>query len=557
MGYAEARKRSDEIQLMTMDNRTHPLKTDITPPERFTYPFCYEPHALCREAAAQVQQYIKEHADILEDANRGKMFGVLIVLPPPGGQEGALFLAAYSGLLAGRNDWPWFVPPVFDAQQPDGIFKTHEAEISSINKQIADIENDENTLRLRQELTQRREEERQAVAQFKAMMEKSKMIRDLRRMQHNIEPTVAAELIRESQFQKAELRRLQKAYGEKVARAEEALHEVEQRIESLKSKRREMSDALQRWLFSQYRMLNARGEEKDLVDIFQDYKGTLPPAAAGDCCAPKLLQYAYQHHLKPVCMAEFWWGESPQAEIRHHLEYYPACRSRCLPILTWMMQGLDVDPNPQECAAPQQLPIIYEDSEMWVVDKPSGMLSVPGKIKRESAYDILKARCGNGEEPFVVHRLDMETSGLLIFAKNGETQRWLQRLFEQRKVEKRYVALVEGILKKDNGTIDLPMRPNPLDRPRQVIDHEKGRKAVTRYEVIGIEDGKTRLALYPVTGRTHQLRVHCAHAEGLGHPIIGDQLYGHPAERLMLHCQHISITSPSGKPLSFTAVTPF
>lgn len=553
-----------------MDNRTHPLKTDIAPPERFTYPFCYEPHALCREAAAQVQQYIKEHADIREDADRGKMFGVLIVqpptpnthhpsptIPPPGGQEGGLFLAAYSGLLAGRNDWDWFVPPVFDAQQPDGNFKTHEAEISDINKQIEDIENDEKTKALRAELTQRREEERQAVAQFKAMMEKSKMIRDLRRMQHNIEPTVAAELIRESQFQKAELRRLQKAHGALVARAEEALHEVEQQIESLKNKRREMSDALQRWLFSQYRMLNAKGEEKDLVDIFHDYKGTLPPAAAGDCCAPKLLQYAYQHNLKPVCMAEFWWGESPQAEIRHHLEYYPACRSRCLPILTWMMQGLEVDPNPQEDCQHQALPIVYEDSEMWVVDKPSGMLSVPGKIKRESAYNILKARCREDEEPLVVHRLDMETSGLLIFAKDGDTQRWLQRLFEQRKVEKRYVALVEGTITSGSGIIDLPMRPNPLDRPRQVIDHEKGRKAVTRYEVMGIEDGITRLALYPVTGRTHQLRVHCAHAEGLGSPIVGDRLYGHPTERLMLHCQHISIISPSGKPLSFTAVTPF
>ena len=286
-----------------MDNRTHPLKTDIAPPERFTYPFCYEPHALCREAAAQVQQYIKEHADIREDADRGKMFGVLIVqpptptthhpsptIPPPGGQEGGLFLAAYSGLLAGRNDWDWFVPPVFDAQQPDGNFKTHEAVISAINKQIADIENDEKTKALRAELTQRREEERQAVAQFKAMMEKSKMIRDLRRMQHNIEPTVAAELIRESQFQKAELRRLQKAHGALV-------------------------------------------DARNTADLYRQTPGTLPPAAAGDCCAPKLLQYAYQHNLKPVCMAEFWWGESPQAEIRHHLEYYPACRSRCLPIL--------------------------------------------------------------------------------------------------------------------------------------------------------------------------------------------------------------------------------
>ena len=499
------------------------------------------------------------------------MFGVLIVEPQHNTQQdetslkahrsslnlNTLFLAAYSGLLAGRNDWSWFVPPVVDAQQPDGVFKTREAEISAINKEIAEIENDEKTLHLRKELTRCREEERLDVARFKAMMEKSKKIRDLRRMQRNIEPTVAAELIRESQFQKAELRRLQKAHGERVARAEEALRGIEEHIEMLRNRRREMSDELQRWLFSQYRMLNARGEEKDLVDIFHDFRGTLPPAAAGDCCAPKLLQYAYQNHLRPLCMAEFWWGESPQAEIRHHLEYYPSCRSRCLPILTWMMQGLDVDPNPQEMTEKQPLPIIYEDKDIWVVDKPAGMLSVPGKIKRESVYDILKVRCVDGEEPLVVHRLDMETSGLLVVAKNGVVQRWLQRQFEQRKVEKRYVALVEGNVTECKGIIDLPLRSNPLDRPRQVVDHEKGCEALTRYEVLSRENGITRLALYPVTGRTHQLRVHCAHTDGLAAPIVGDRLYGHPAPRLMLHCQQISFFMTDGKNLHFSSECPF
>jgi tRNA pseudouridine32 synthase/23S rRNA pseudouridine746 synthase len=549
----------------------HPLDSSITPPERFTYPFCYEPHALCRAAAARVQEYIKEHASIREDADRGKMFGVLIVEPQYNPQQdetslnaqrsslnlNTFFLAAYSGLLAGRNDWPWFVPPVVDAQQPDGVFKTREAEISAINKQIEEIENDKETQRLRHELARCREVERLEVDRFKAMMEKSKKIRDLRRMQRNIEPTVAAELIRESQFQKAELRRLQKSHGEKVARAEEALRGIEERIETLRNRRREMSDALQRWLFSQYRMLNVRGEEKDLLDIFQDFRGTLPPAAAGDCCAPKLLQYAYQHHLRPLCMAEFWWGESPQAEIRHHLEYYPSCRSRCLPILTWMMQGLDVDPNPQEMAESQPLPIVYEDKDIWVVDKPAGMLSVPGKIKRESVCDILKARCAEGEEPLVIHRLDMETSGLLVVAKNGVVQRWLQRQFEERKVEKRYVALVEGSVAKGGEVIDLPLRANPLDRPRQVVDREKGREALTRYEVLDSENGITRLALYPVTGRTHQLRVHCAHAEGLAAPIVGDRLYGHPATRLMLHCQQVRFLMPDGTPKHFASECPF
>lgn len=531
----------------------HPLSSTIAAPQQFTYPFCYEPHALCRAAAAQVQQYIKVHARVRDDADKGKMFGVLVVE-----RDGdRFFLAAYSGLLAGRNDWDWFVPPVFDAQQPDGVFKTREAEISAINRQIAAIENDERTLLLRQQLADRRVEEHRAVSEFKAMMAEKKRQRDIKRMQPDLDGATSDALLRESQFLKAELRRLQKAHGAAVAQAEAALNDMLRPAELLRERRREMSDSLQRWLFSQYHMLNARGEKKDLVEIFHDYKGTLPPAAAGDCCAPKLLQYAFAHHLRPLCMAEFWWGESPKAEIRHHLEYYPACRSRCLPILSWMMRGLDVEQNPQECTSTQPLKIVYEDQNIWVVDKPSGMLSVPGNIVRESVYTLLFGYCKEGEKPLTVHRLDMETSGLIVFAKNGEWQRWLQRQFEQRRVEKRYVAVVEGVVSEAQGEIDLPMRPNPMDRPRQVVDRENGRQAVTRYDVVGVENGNTRLALHPQTGRTHQLRVHCAHAEGLGHPIVGDRLYGHAASRMMLHCEELRFFSPDGEMLVFRADVPF
>ncbi|MDD7318478.1 MAG: RluA family pseudouridine synthase [Prevotella sp.] len=540
--------------------KIHPLETALLPPPRFTYPFCYEPHPLCEAAVAEVCRYIESHPGIKRDADRGKMFGVLVVETGRKDKRGMPeigFLATFSGLLKGGNNRGWFVPPVYDAQQADGVFKTREKEISAVNRLIDSIEHNTETLRLRREFAERREEERRAVERHKAVMERSKRLRDMIRMQHNIEPEVRSQLIRESQFQKAELKRIQKAHAAIVARAEDALRGIEERLAALRRQRREMSDSLQRWLFSQYEMLNARGEVKNIVDIFSDFRGALPPAAAGDCCAPKLLQYAYGNGLHPLCMAEFWWGESPQSEIRHHLAYYPSCRSRCLPILSWMMQGLEVDPNPQENDVSRELPIVYEDNNMWVVDKPSGMLSVPGKIRRESVFDILKAKCSDDTEPLVVHRLDMETSGLLIFAKNAETQKCLQRQFEQRLVEKRYVALVSPVPKEHTGTVSLPMRPNPLDRPRQIIDRKNGREAVTHYNIIGIDGDKARIALYPVTGRTHQLRVHCAHRDGLAAPIVGDALYGLPGSRLMLHCERITINSTDGKRLKLVSRVPF
>lgn len=538
----------------------HTLDTTTAPPPRFTYPFCYEPHRLCREAAAVVQHYIRTNEALRRDADNGKMFGVLVVQLPQedgGGRSAVAFLAAYSGLLAGRNDWEWFVPPVFDAQRQDGVFKMREAEISAISREIDAIDSDSDTVCLRRELAMRREEGRLAVGRYKSVMQQSKQIRDMRRLQRNIEPEVAAELTRESQFQKAELKRIRKRHAAAIARAEEALRGANERLERLRQKRRVMSEDLQRWLFGNYEMLNAEGGTRNLVDIFFDHNGALPPAAAGDCCAPKLLQYAYLHKLKPLCMAEFWWGRPPRAEIRRHLAYYPACRSRCLPILSWMMRGLDVDPNPHESAERQPLPVIYEDDDMWVVDKPAGMLSVPGKISRESAYGILKDRCEPGRGPLVVHRLDMETSGVLIFAKTAAAQKNMQRQFEQRTVVKRYVAVVSPVPENSAGIISLPIRPNVMDRPRQMVDSEGGREAITKYEVIEADGDTARIALYPLTGRTHQLRVHCAHHDGLACPIVGDALYGVPGRRLMLHCERVSLLSTSGKRLDFFSEATF
>ena len=439
----------------------HSLNTDIQAPERFTYPFCYEPHPLCVMAAKEVQAYIGSHMEIREDADNGKMFGVLVV-EYEGGQA---YLAAYSGLLAGRNDWDYFVPPVYDAQQPDGHFKTTEREISLISH-------------------------------------------------HS--PLIA----------------------------------------------KKMSQDLQVWLFHQYQLLNARGEVKDLVDIWQSYysrpklrqKFPLPPGGTGDCCAPKLLQYAYQQGLKPVCMAEFWWGATTKEEVRQHLNYYPACRGKCKPILTWMLEGLDVDPNPElQGVAHLELNTVYEDNDIVVVDKPSGMLSVPGRIDDYSVETVMRQRY---PDAMIVHRLDMGTSGLLIVAKSSEAYHPLQEQFIKHQVKKKYVAMLEGRGKKEEvrGTVSLPLRPDPMNRPRQMVDLEHGKRAVTDYEFLS----DNLVALYPQTGRTHQLRIHCAHPDGLGRPIVGDELYGTKGDRLMLHASEIWFRHPiTGQEMHLASSPPF
>ena len=455
----------------------HPLESVIAPPERFTYPFAYEPHPLCQLAAKAVQAYIASHEEIREDADRGKMFGVLVVEIPKEGPTAIVdagrlgFLAAYSGLLAGRNDWPYFVPPVFDAQQPDGYFKTQEREISRISRDS-----------------------------------------------------------RES--------RLSRDSGD--------------------SSSKQLSQDLQTWLFHQYRLMNGRGEVKDLVDIWQEYynrpkllrKYPLPPGGTGDCCAPKLLQYAYQQGLKPLCMAEFWWGETTKTELRHHLNYYPACRGKCKPVLTWMLQGLDVDPDPALLNFErQELPVVYEDEWLLVVNKPSGLLSTSGRVEEYSVETMMQQRYPGS---MIAHRLDMGTSGLLIVAKTLEVYRNLQEQFVKHQVRKKYLAVLEPLenletldrldILERRGTISLPLRPDLMNRPRQLVDSEHGKRAVTDYEFLS----DCLVALWPQTGRTHQLRIHCAHPDGLGRPIVGDELYGtrEKGQRLMLHAAEIWFCHP-------------
>ena len=273
-----------------------------------------------------------------------------------------------------------------------------------------------------------------------------------------------------------------------------------------------------------------------------------PPAGAGECAAPKLLQQAYLHGWKPIAMAEFWWGNSPKAEIRHHGYYYPACKGKCEPILQHMLQGLEVEENPM-LQLPEQgygkLKIVYEDEWLLVVNKPSGMLSVPGKGEKESVYSLARQLYPEADGPMIVHRLDMATSGLLIVAKNKKVHQHLQAQFKNHSIRKKYIALLDGIIPQDEGTIELPICPDPLDRPRQVVDMEYGKPAITHYQVLERRDKCTRIAFHPHTGRTHQLRVHAAHPSGLHCPIIGDELYGRKDKRLYLHAESIEFTHPA------------
>ena len=318
-------------------------------------------------------------------------------------------------------------------------------------------------------------------------------------------------------------------------------------VVALKEERKNRSIALQQWIFQQFKMRNALGEEQDLNDIFAHYAHRNPPAGAGECAAPKLLQYAYLHGYQPLAMAEFWWGNSPKGEIRHHGHYYPSCRHKCEPILGFMLQGLSVEPNPLLTSVTDAnlVTTIYEDDYIIVVNKPAGMLSVPGKTGQASVLSILQERYPDATGPLLVHRLDMDTSGLLMAAKDKDTHALLQQQFESRSVKKRYIALLDGIPQvAPKGFIRLPLRPDFDNRPLQMVDDEWGKPAVTRYEILGSTDTHTRVAFYPETGRTHQLRVHAAHPDGLNCPIVGDPLYGQAADFMHLHAESLEFRHP-------------
>ena len=519
--------------------------TDIPLPERFTYPFCYTPHPLCILAAKEVQSYLTRQTAWKDELRQGKMFGVLIVQTEHG-ETG--YLAAFSGILAGKNLHPFFVPPVYNLLQPQGFFKIEEENISSINRNIRQLENDKAYAALSAELARTIQSAENILATAKAQLKEAKTAREQRRKEKELNAQEEAELIRESQFQKAEYKRLERSWKARITTLQTQTEDWERRISALKSERKTRSAALQQKLFEQFGMLNYRGEVKNLCEIFGQTVHKTPPAGAGECSAPKLLQQAYLHGWKPIAMAEFWWGDSPKTEIRHHGHYYPACKGKCEPILQHMLQGLQVEENPmlKRMQVPSKnLEIVYEDPWLSVINKPAGMLSVPGKEDAVSVYSLMREQYPEADSPLTVHRLDMATSGLMLIAKTKRVHQNLQAQFKNRLVRKRYVALLEGIVPKDKGTVDLPLCLNPLDRPRQMVHTEHGKPAITDYQVLERLDGKrTRIVFYPRTGRTHQLRIHAAHPLGLHCPIIGDELYGEKADRLYLHAEYLEFTHP-------------
>ena len=578
----------------------------------------YEPHPLCIQACREVQEMLARREDWQEEIARGKMFGVLIVenvktdtdVPkwgyPAADSEAPKwgYLAAYSGQIGGRSDWEDFVPAVFDYLQPDGYFKTHEAEISHINLSISHLEKDERMKEARTLIRQLQEERKRTIAAYQEKMKEAKAKRASRREAGNLSEAEEAEMIRESQFMKAELRRLKKSLSEKTA-LETEFEDYQENILRLKQLRKQLSDALQQWLFSQFRMLNQEGESKDLLEIFRDEAlkeypqaaiatsriaalKMVPPAGSGECCEPKLLQYAYQHGYKPLQMAMFWWGESPKEEIRHHLQFYPACNGKCKPILHWMLPDSVFH---SQIAEKHILEILYEDDQLAVICKPSGLLSVPGKDSSQpSVYSIMRKKYPAASSPLIVHRLDMATSGLMIIAKTEFAYHRLQNEFLHHQVQKKYIAIIgckdqdacDKIWEKakkqkkdmrdelkerrassnaaEKQKISLPLMPDYLDRPRQIVNHTQGKEAITEYEVLEpVDDFHLRIALYPKTGRTHQLRVHCAHHEGLNAPILGDPLYGNEkAARLHLHAEEITFEHPlTGKKMTITRKADF
>ena len=525
---------------MHINMKYHPLHTKSEKPLCFNNPFHYQADELCREAFDCVVNYI-ESADrqFKSEALKGKMFGVLAV-ENQAGETG--FLAAYSGQINATFDTEYFVPAIFDYLDENGHFKTHEREISGINRMIESKES---------ELTELSGIQQPEIEKLKSDIEKyrefcknEKSKREKLRSSPTISDSQLTTLIKESQFQKAELKRMKDSLKSLTETQNRKPESLKNEIESLKELRKQKSDELQRWLFSQFVIVNYLGEKKNVLDIFNEFNGTIPPSGSGECCAPKLLQYAFTNGLKPLSMAEFWYGESPRQEIRHHLHYYPACSGKCKPILNFMLKGLSYPANPLEIIQKEGIRTIYEDDAVIAISKPAGMLSVRGKSILKSATDYVIER-HPGQEIWICHRLDMATSGILIFAKSKPSYDNIHAQFENHTIKKRYVAILDGKTAAKKGKICLPLSADLIDRPRQIVDHQNGKLAITEYEVISESANGCKLYLYPHTGRTHQLRVHCAHAEGLNTAIKGDELYGRKSDRLYLHAERITFAHPT------------
>lgn len=328
-------------------------------------------------------------------------------------------------------------------------------------------------------------------------------------------------------------------------------------ITNLKKQRTQLTDISLQRVFELYSFTRWDGKKITLPQIISEHSNHLPPTGTGDCCAPKLLSYAFEHNLQPVSMDEVFYGTNSKNKING--VSYPPCDERCGYILPYIL-GLE---------------IVYRDSQIIVVNKQSGLLSVPGRgeDKQDCVVNRVKALFPHCIEQPSVHRLDMETSGLLILAFTQEAHRNLNAQFEAGTVHKKYTALLDGILERapgecapkhgeQSGHLELKFRLDVDNRPYQIYDEENGKLGITDWEKTGSEvytnpatgeqKRATRVTFYPRTGRTHQLRLAASSIHGFGLPIIGDSLYGTctQGQRLMLHAFEIEFKHPvSGEKL--------
>jgi tRNA pseudouridine32 synthase/23S rRNA pseudouridine746 synthase len=530
-------------------------------PEKFTFPFYYEPHELSIIASSELQEYLETQTDFehnfglkpnQEGLVIGKMFGVLVCQ----NREGEIgYLWAFSGKLAGKNHHIYFVPTIFDMLQVDGYFRIEEDVLNAINRQIEILENSEELQNKKNQLDTKLKEAAADIQNQKNKIKRLKIERDEKRISFSNRASAEIEkleilLSEESKKESILLKKMSKYWNFQLEIAQKELDEIVAEIQLLKEKRRIKSGALQQKLFAEYSFLNVLGKRKSLGEIFDNN----PPAGAGECAAPKLLNYAFEHQLKPIAMAEFWWGQSPKSEIRKHRQFYPACKSKCEPILmTHMLKGLQIDANPfEDNPTGKEIEVVYEDEVLLVINKPAEFLSVPGKKITDSVYQRIKEKYPEATGPLVVHRLDMSTSGLMLIAKDEATYVKLQSQFIKRTISKRYVALLDGVLHDNEGSIDLPLRVDLEDRPRQLVCFDHGKPAQTNWKKIKIINNQTLVYFYPITGRTHQLRVHASHELGLKTPIIGDDLYGTKSNRLHLHAEQLIFIHPlSNKEICF------
>ncbi|MCZ8091178.1 pseudouridine synthase [Flavobacterium sp.] len=527
----------------------HSFQTNITKiplPEKFTFPFYYEPHKLSIIAANELQNYLKTQTDFehnfgLDEKQKGleigKMFGVLVVQ----NQNGELgHLWAFSGKLAESNHHPKFVPTVYDMLDDNGYFKKEEVILNQYNAEIEALEQNHHYLSAIQHLEQTK---LQAEKEISTQKEKIKLGKKLRaEKRKTATPSEIEQFNKESQDEGILLKKMTQYWNYKLEDAKQNLEQFTNKINQLKEERKEKSAALQQQLFTEYAFLNKDKQLKSLAEIFNGN----PPAGSGECAAPKLLHYAFQHNLKPIAMAEFWWGKSPKSEVRKHKQFYPACMGKCEPILKHMLNGIETDKNPFEInpADGKELEIVFEDEHIIAVNKPAEFLSVPGKKITDSVQTRIQSKYPN---TMIVHRLDMSTSGIILIGKNFESYKNLQAQFIKRKVKKRYVAMLDGIVTANEGKIELPLRVDLDNRPNQIVCFEHGKPAKTEWKTIEIRNNQTLVHFYPITGRTHQLRVHAAHHLGLNCPIVGDDLYGTKANRLHLHAESITFIHPFSK----------